>query len=80
MPFALVSGKRHLTTIKAVDEKCLELSGSIQQDVNALLLMPCQSALPHGPTEEYIELSKKVAQDQRMLLQFADEKVLVGRT
>ena len=65
--------QRHLTTIKAIDDKCLDLAETVQQNVNQLLLMPCQHQ--HGPTEEYIELTKRVEQEQRMLLQFAEEKV-----
>ena len=66
--------QRHLTTIKALDEKCLEISSIVQENVNLLLLMPCQST--QGPTEEYLDLNKKVEQDQRMLLQLAEEKVI----
>ncbi|GAX73109.1 hypothetical protein CEUSTIGMA_g562.t1 [Chlamydomonas eustigma] len=69
--------QRHLNTIKALDEKCALLSDVLQRNVNQLLLMP--SAHTTGVTEEYLDLSKRVESDQRQLLQFADEKVLVAQ-
>jgi uncharacterized protein YsxB (DUF464 family) len=65
--------QRHLNTIKTLDEKCASLSDVLQRNVNQLLLMP--SAHTTGVTDEYLELSKRVENDQRQLLQFADEKV-----
>lgn len=69
--------QRQLNTIKALDEKCLDLSETVHQNVAQLMSMPPQHQ--HGATEEYIELSRRVEQDQRMLLQFAEEKVQVAQ-
>jgi inhibitor of growth protein 4 len=68
--------QRHLNTIKALDEKCLEISDVIHHNVNTLLSMPPQHV--HGATE-YIEVSRRVESDQRLVLQFAEEKVQVAQ-
>lgn len=69
--------QRHLNTIKSLDDKCLELSDIVQQNVAQLMAMPPQHQ--HGATDEYMQLSQKVETDQRLLLQFAEEKVQVAQ-
>ena len=69
--------QRQLNTLKALDEKSLEMSETVHQNVAQLMNMPPQHQ--HGPTEEFLELSRKVEQDQRLLLQFAEEKVQVAQ-
>lgn len=70
--------QRLLNTIRALDEKCLALSGDLQGNVGALLTMPPAWAQPQ-PQPEYTQLSERVAQDQKMLLQFGDEKTQLAQ-
>lgn len=68
--------QRLLITIKALDEKCLGLQQELQANVNALLQMPPQYL---QPTPEYDEVSERVASDQKLLVQFAEEKVQLAQ-
>lgn len=68
--------QRVLNTIKALDEKCLGLQQELQANVNALLQMPPQYL---QPTPEYEEVSERVAADQKLLVQFAEEKVQLAQ-
>lgn len=65
--------QRILTTIQALDAKCLDLSESVHHSL-AILLKP----QTHGnPLEEaeYQEASNTIGMEQQLLLQFAEEKV-----
>mmetsp|Transcript_13668 Transcript_13668/g.29330 ORF Transcript_13668/g.29330 Transcript_13668/m.29330 type:complete len:420 (-) Transcript_13668:692-1951(-) len=71
--------QRILNTIKALDEKCSDLSETLQHNVAVLISFPPMHAQRDGPTDEYLDLLKRVEQDQRMLLQFAEEKVQLAQ-
>ncbi|KAG2434312.1 hypothetical protein HYH02_012334 [Chlamydomonas schloesseri] len=68
--------QRILNTIKALDEKCNDLSAEVQANTSTLLSLPPAYQQP-GP--EYEEVLNRVAASQKMLLQFADEKVQLAQ-
>lgn len=78
--------QRILNTIKALDDKCTDLSAELAANVSALLAMPpawqASSTAPGqgpGPSPEYDELCARVAGSQRLLVQWADEKVQLAQ-
>eukprot|EP00798_Chlamydomonas_sp_ICE-L_P014781 gene14781-20831_t len=71
--------QRIMQTIKALDEKCIEITDAIQQGVTQLLGMPPKHLQTEGPSEEYLVLSKRVESGQKMLQQFALEKVQLAQ-
>ncbi|KAG1671459.1 hypothetical protein FOA52_003117 [Chlamydomonas sp. UWO 241] len=71
--------QRQLNTIKSLDERCGDLAEQVQGAVGKLLGMEPQHARPDGPSDEYVELSRRVEADQRLLLQFSEEKVQVAQ-
>mmetsp|Transcript_10848 Transcript_10848/g.32236 ORF Transcript_10848/g.32236 Transcript_10848/m.32236 type:complete len:338 (-) Transcript_10848:303-1316(-) len=71
--------QRQLTNIKALDEKCESLSAQVQEAVVQLQAMPPQHSTGSSPSEEYVNLSCRVEADQRLLLQFAEEKVMIAQ-
>jgi hypothetical protein len=71
--------QRQLNTIKSLDERCGDLAEQVQSAVGKLLGMEPQHTLPDGPSDEYMDLSRRVEADQRLLLQFAEEKVQVAQ-
>lgn len=64
--------QRILNTIKALDDKCLELSDIANNGTQQLLSLPPQQP---GPADE----NRRVEQAQRMLLQFCEEKVQLAQ-
>eukprot|EP00198_Chlamydomonas_reinhardtii_P014339 XP_001703676.1 predicted protein [Chlamydomonas reinhardtii] len=68
--------QRILNTIKALDEKCNDLSAEVQANTSALVSLPPAYQQP-GP--EYDEVLNRVAASQKLLLQFADEKVQLAQ-
>ncbi|GLC34228.1 hypothetical protein PLESTM_000172000 [Pleodorina starrii] len=70
--------QRILNTIKALDEKCNDLSNELQGNVGLLLAMPPAHQQP-TLSPEYEELVTRVAASQKMLVQFADEKVQLAQ-
>ncbi|KXZ53771.1 hypothetical protein GPECTOR_6g689 [Gonium pectorale] len=70
--------QRVLNTIKALDERCNELSAELQKDTAALLAMPPMHQQP-VPNPEYEELNARVAGSQKLLVQFAEEKVQLAQ-
>lgn len=69
--------QRILTTVKVLDERSVELSESLQHDIDALVALPPHHTNAHDPARvaEYNDLAARVQQQQAMLLQFASEKV-----
>lgn len=70
--------QRQLTMIKSLDEKCEVLQARVQAAVAELMATPPQHSAG-SPSEEYVELSRRIDADQRMLLQFSEEKVQVAQ-
>ncbi|EFJ41980.1 hypothetical protein VOLCADRAFT_107495 [Volvox carteri f. nagariensis] len=70
--------QRILNTIKALDEKCNDLSSELQANVSVLLGMPHAHQQP-AVSPEYEELVSRVAGAQKMLVQFAEEKVQLAQ-
>ncbi|KAG2494428.1 hypothetical protein HYH03_007480 [Edaphochlamys debaryana] len=70
--------QRVLNNIKALDEKCNDLSAELQTNVQLLLAMPPLYRQP-APTPEYEDLVNRVASSQKLLLQFAEEKVQLAQ-
>lgn len=68
---------RILNNIKALDERCFELSDALHERTAQLLSMPPAYQVAPGP--EYYDLMQKVAADQRMLTQFSEEKVKMAQ-
>lgn len=66
--------QRILNTIKYLDEKCNDLSAELQGSVGMLMAMPPAYQQP-AITPEYEELASRVAATQKLLVQFAEEKV-----
>ncbi|GFR44204.1 hypothetical protein Agub_g5387 [Astrephomene gubernaculifera] len=70
--------QRILNTIKALDERCNDLSADIQANVQLLLVMP-PAYQQQTQNPEYEELSSRVAASQKLLVQFAEEKVQLAQ-
>ena len=70
--------QRILNTIKALDEKCADLTEVMGQSVSQLLSMA-----PHhqqsSVSEEYIQACQRVEHVKALLLQFAEEKVQLSQ-
>jgi hypothetical protein len=84
--------QRVLAIIKSLDDKCAELSSALSHHTSRLLALPPKLATAAGPatdagaavtpaaaaaTAEYASLMHRVAVDQELLGQFAEEKVCV---
>lgn len=65
--------QRILTTIAALDERCLQLSESVHNSL-AILLKPDSHGTLHEQAE-YQEAQNSIGVEQQLLLQFAEEKV-----
>lgn len=65
--------QRILTTISALDDRCLQLSENIHNSL-AILLKPDSHGTLHEQAE-YQEASNSIGVEQQLLLQFAEEKV-----
>jgi hypothetical protein len=65
---------RILQTIKSLDERVQELSAEVQGKVNQLLSLAPAHSQPQ-PYTEYDQLIASVAASQKLLVQFAEEKV-----
>lgn len=52
--------QRFINTIKALDDKCADLSASLAQHTTQLLAMPPLHLQPNGPTDEYRTIMQKV--------------------
>lgn len=71
--------QRVLNNIKALDERCTELTDLLQVQTQRLCAMPPACQQKGGPSDEYKDLMRQVEQNQRMLTQFADEKVQIAQ-
>ncbi|PNH11332.1 hypothetical protein TSOC_001839 [Tetrabaena socialis] len=71
--------QRILSTIKALDDKCNDLSAEAHAGVSMLLAMPPAHQQPPGASPEYEELAARVGAAQKLLVQFADEKVQLAQ-
>ncbi|GIL85117.1 hypothetical protein Vretifemale_13747 [Volvox reticuliferus] len=70
--------QRILNTIKALDEKCNDLSSELQANVGVLLALPPAHQQPTA-NPEYDELISRVGAAQKLLVQFAEEKVQLAQ-
>ncbi|KAL3143025.1 hypothetical protein ABBQ38_003304 [Trebouxia sp. C0009 RCD-2024] len=74
--------QRLLKTIQDLDERAQVLTVQIQDNVDECLNMPCQAARKpvSGTQNEVADLRKKIEDEQRMLMQWSEERLALAQS
>eukprot|EP00877_Chromochloris_zofingiensis_P006372 jgi/Chrzof1/1989/Cz10g28300.t1 len=67
--------QRILTTIKTLDERAQDLLDTLKRNTEAIVALPPQGSRKAKEDQELRELQRHIQNDEKMLLQFVEEKV-----